>query len=148
MKVSFSVRGTPKPAGSKRGFATKGGRVVMVDASGQAGKDNRHDIRCTAQDAMAGTEPTRHAVTVSVTFFFDRPKSHYRSGARSAELRPDAPTSHARTPDIDKLCRQVLDGMTGIVFVDDSQVTSIHAKKRYGAAATMVDVWSNDARGT
>lgn len=32
-------------------------------------------------------------------------------------------------PDIDKLCRAVLDGLTGVVFKDDSQVVSLYALK-------------------
>lgn len=34
-------------------------------------------------------------------------------------------------PDLDKLIRAVLDALTGIVYLDDSQVIGIHASKRY-----------------
>jgi Holliday junction resolvase RusA-like endonuclease len=35
-------------------------------------------------------------------------------------------------PDLDKLIRAVLDGLTAIAYVDDSQVVEIYAKKIYG----------------
>jgi Holliday junction resolvase RusA-like endonuclease len=44
-------------------------------------------------------------------------------------------------PDLDKLQRAVLDGMTGHVFVDDSRVVSIAAEKFY--APTPKDVGVN-----
>ena len=36
-------------------------------------------------------------------------------------------------PDLDKLIRAVLDGLTAIAYVDDGQVVSIVAEKAYGA---------------
>jgi hypothetical protein len=35
-------------------------------------------------------------------------------------------------PDIDKLVRAVLDGLTDVVYRDDEQVTSLTAVKQYG----------------
>jgi hypothetical protein len=45
-----------------------------------------------------------------------------------ARLRP-----HTR-PDIDKLVRAALDGLTGVCFVDDGQVVDLRASKQYGPA--------------
>ena len=36
-------------------------------------------------------------------------------------------------PDLDKLIRAVLDGLTGVAYVDDAQVTLISASKSYGS---------------
>ena len=35
-------------------------------------------------------------------------------------------------PDLDKLIRAVLDGLTGVAFEDDSQVILIQSSKTYG----------------
>lgn len=75
--------------------------------------------------------PTRLPVEIGITFVFVRPKSHYTS---KGELRAGAPT-HPGKPDIDKLCRAVLDALTGILYHDDAQVVSLNASKRYGVAS-------------
>jgi crossover junction endodeoxyribonuclease RusA len=41
---------------------------------------------------------------------------------------------HAQSPDIDKLFRSTLDAMTGVCFVDDSQVAEIEGTKRWAPA--------------
>ena len=38
-----------------------------------------------------------------------------------------------KRPDIDKLCRAVLDGITGTAIYDDSQITELSASKRIAA---------------
>ena len=37
-------------------------------------------------------------------------------------------------PDLDKLIRAVLDGLTGVAYEDDGQVVQIEAQKLYGAS--------------
>jgi Holliday junction resolvase RusA-like endonuclease len=41
-------------------------------------------------------------------------------------------TPHTKKPDIDNLCKSVLDGMAGITFKNDGQISSLHATKVYG----------------
>ena len=52
----------------------------------------------------------------------------------TSDLTPLAPGK----PDIDKLLRALLDAMTGVVYVDDSQVACIWATKEYGQTAETV----------
>ena len=59
------------------------------------------------------------AVEVDLTFVLIKPKSVKR-------IYPFV------RPDLDKLCRAVLDGLTAIAFKDDAQVISLSAKKIYG----------------
>ena len=71
-------------------------------------------------------------VHVTVTFWLPRPVSHYRTGARSQQLRKGAPIHPANGPDLDKLVRGVLDALTDAgMFEDDRQVQSLIAWKRY-----------------
>jgi len=68
-------------------------------------------------------------IMVSITFVFARPKGHYRT---NGELKAKAPRHcTARIGDTDKLCRSVLDALSGAVFSDDSQVINLTAEKRY-----------------
>ena len=63
-------------------------------------------------------------MSITVAFFFDRPKSTKKS------------VRHKVTkPDIDKLARSILDALTGIAFADDSQVTELHVSKGFGSPA-------------
>ena len=52
-------------------------------------------------------------------------------------------------PDLDKLIRSTLDGLTGAVFVDDSQVVAVHASKRRAEAweITGVEVQATEIEG-
>ena len=55
--------------------------------------------------------------------------------------RPKAPVPITK-PDVDKLARACLDGMTDAgVFRDDSQVTTLTARKRYTTEAPHVRVF-------
>lgn len=65
---------------------------------------------------------------VRVTFYLHRPAGH--TGVRG--LRPSAPLHPAKVPDLDKLIRSTLDGLTqASVLVDDSRVVVIDARKTY-----------------
>jgi len=48
--------------------------------------------------------------------------------------------------DIDNYCKAVFDGMNGIVFLDDSQVVSLHSTKVYGTIG-MVEVMVKEELG-
>ena len=56
-----------------------------------------------------------------MSFRFQKPKSAKKSV-----------TQKVTKPDLDKLLRSVLDALTGIVWVDDSQVVIISARKDFG----------------
>lgn len=47
---------------------------------------------------------------------------------------------YPKRPDLDKLIRGVLDALTDVCYVDDSQVISIEAEKVFGSA-TYIEVW-------
>ena len=126
--LEFVVGGIPAPQGSKRAFV-RGGRVSLVESCARV-KPYRAHIALTASHARTGA-PTGLRVGIGIAFVFARPKSHYTS---KGALRAGAP-SHPGKPDIDKLCRAVLDALTGILYHDDAQVVSLNASKRYGVAS-------------
>lgn len=94
-------------------------------------------------DAWAGEAAISGPVAVRLTFRFKHLGSHYGTGRNSATLKPNAPTYVTTTPDIDKLCRLVLDALTiAGVIVDDSRVAVLRAEKVYHPTSeTLVEVY-------
>ena len=64
--------------------------------------------------------------------YMPRPKSHYRTGKHTGELKLSAPTFHTGKPHRDNLDKAVLDALTTLRFwIDDSQVCSGRIVKPY-----------------
>jgi crossover junction endodeoxyribonuclease RusA len=129
--LRFAAVGKPVAQGSKRHV----GNGVMIEM-GKGHKEWRTAVTAAvimaADESLAWDEPWDAAVTVDLTFYFTRPKSHYRTGRYAHLLRADAPREHETPPDIDKLCRAVLDSMTDAgVFTSDARVSRLAACKKY-----------------
>ncbi|NBQ37506.1 MAG: RusA family crossover junction endodeoxyribonuclease [Synechococcus sp.] len=124
----FRVYGTPAPQGSKSAFV-RGGRAVLVEQSKKV-KPWRAAVRDAA--VQAGLTPTVEPVAARITFVMPRPKAHFGSKAGQPYLKPSAPVFVTTTPDLDKLIRSTLDGLTESgVIGDDRQVVVLHSQKRY-----------------
>lgn len=134
--LEIVIPGPAKPQGSKSAFIISG-RAVLVESSKDL-KPRRaaasaiiHDV--AYQEKWVRVEkPNR--VAVIVDFYFVRPPSVDRKHLTVA-------------PDLDKLFRFIGDALTdaGNVFEDDSQITHIDARKKYGdEAKTIVKVWTDD----
>jgi crossover junction endodeoxyribonuclease RusA len=138
--ITFFVSGHPRPAGSKRAFPiyrgkrgetrTFTGRSIVVDSSGQAGKDWRGDIQAAAARHYQGV-PLTCPVCLSLHFLFERPKNHLGSGMQTGIVRASAPEYHITKPDVLKLARAVEDALTGIIWHDDSQIINEELTKGY-----------------
>lgn len=130
------VAGVPQPQGSKRLFAGR-----LVEGNDATLRPWRATIAGESRAAYRhGLEPTREAVNVTLGFMFSRPRSHYGTGRNAGELRRSAPAYKATRPDLDKLVRAVLDALTGIVFVEDSQVAQLTAWKDWGPPGVSIRV--------
>jgi crossover junction endodeoxyribonuclease RusA len=107
----FFVEGIPVSQGSMSVF---NGRIVHQKAKELTAWRNAIGNACRAiMNPMTG------AVEVDITFMLPRPRT----------VRRDQP--YVR-PDVDKLARAALDGLTGAAFADDAQVTRLTARKMYG----------------
>ncbi len=121
--IEFFVRGVPRPKGSWRPVTMKYMKPSSETTTGWLA-----DVRSVAMSQL-GARPSTKAFRLSLTYYFMRPKKHYRTGKHSGELRADAPVYHTQTPDLDKLDRAVFDALTHVVYVDDCQVVrGSHAK--------------------
>jgi len=119
--MNFFVQGDPIPQGSMRAMV-RGKRAVMFSANPRL-HAWRELVSRVARVAMLGATPSDGPVAINLSFTMPRPKT------AKANALPIT-----RRGDLDKLIRAVLDALTGVVYVDDSQVIVISARKRYAPA--------------
>lgn len=126
MKLEFVVYGTPQPQGSTRAFMPKGAKYPIITSDNPKLKSWRQELAKTALLACCELpkdydfpRPKGIAMQVSARFYFKSPK---KTHSQHKTTRPDA----------DKLLRAALDGMTGIVYEDDSQVAHAQVSKLFG----------------
>lgn len=99
-------------------------------------------MRAEELDALIGP------LELHVTFYFPRPKSHYRTGRLAGVLKDAAPDFHTAKPDADKLLRAIGDALTGLVCRDDSQFATVRADKLYGEPRAEITVRELDHSGS
>ena len=109
--ISFSADGVPVPQGSLKVI---NGHVLHSQGSALAVW--RSTIALSAR--FAGAKPLEGAMGIEITFRVRRPRT----------VKRDYPSV---APDLDKYIRACLDALTGICYIDDSQVVDIKAKKVY-----------------
>lgn len=122
------VYGQPAPQGSKSAFV-RGGRAVLVEQSKRVKPWRQAVVEAISRTPAASFD---EAVVARVTFIMPRPKAHFGSKGGQPYLKQSAPTFVTSTPDLDKLLRSTLDGITESgMIADDKQVVICHAQKRY-----------------
>lgn len=124
----FFAAGIPAPKGSTKSFLPRNARARFL--SGQHVKpitlaDNREKQKSFASSVswsavQAGLKPAGGPVAIHLQFIMPRPKS-----------LPKRVAHCVKKPDVDKLCRLILDAMTGVAYNDDSQVVQLNSIKRY-----------------
>lgn len=115
--LEFTVLGVAAPQGSKRHV----GKGVLVESSKAVGPW-RDSVAWCCQQAIEplGMYPLTGPLRVHLSFWLRRPKA-----VRKAEWV-------SKRPDLDKLVRSTLDGLTmGGAWVDDAQVADLAASKKY-----------------
>lgn len=130
MEFSFTIFGVPQPQGSTRAFIPKGWERPIITSDNSKLKPWRQELAQTAMVAMRGCGAKMAArgvpISISLTFYFERPKSEKKSAIHKVTK-----------PDLDKLLRAVLDGLTGIVYADDGQVCVAECRKLFGSPARL-----------
>lgn len=117
--ISFTVYGRPQPQGSTRSFI-KSGRIVTTSAN-PALKPWRGQVTLAAIEHREDRMPSEGPVRITARFFFSPPRT-----------MPKDRRGMTTKPDVDKLLRSVCDAMTGVLYLDDSQVTEARVVKEYG----------------
>jgi Holliday junction resolvase RusA-like endonuclease len=125
--IEFFVAGEPVPQGSTKAFYIKKLERVVTTHTNSNTESWRNRIATEAQhinelrSQSYFSEDRRLGYEVTMEFVFTRPKS-----------TPKRWRHHTKRPDLDKLVRAALDGITNVLIPDDSQVVRITAGKCYG----------------
>lgn len=75
--------------------------------------------------------PFDKPIVAELYFYEVRPKSHYRTGKYSNELKPNAPKRNVVKKDIDNFVKFVFDSLNKHLYVDDSQIFELKCGKYY-----------------
>ena len=132
-QVFFTVEGTPVPKGRPR-FARRGKFVSTY--SPKTTVDYESKVSEAAKQAMGSSEPLETPLAAYIYITLPIPASYSKKRTAACLAGEERPTKRS---DIDNYCKAIFDGMNGIVYVDDSQVVSLHSTKRYGTEG-MVEV--------
>jgi Holliday junction resolvase RusA-like endonuclease len=156
---TFTVVGTPRPAGSKRSRPrfrrdkATGEVVPVLSKTGMPvvgmAPDNPETkpwMNAVAEAAVFEWAPRGEAVIdgpvfLELAFYFPRPDTHYGTGRNAGILKRSAPLYPATSGyDTDKLSRAVKDALTGIVFTNDRRVVRLRADRYFGAPRCEITV--------
>lgn len=141
----FRVHGHPETAGSKRAFVPtdkktgqpyrdKGGRIIVnvVDDNPES-KAWKARVALNARQVWGARPLLTAPLYVEFVFFRESPASRYGTGKNAQSLKRSAAAFPGTRPDVLKLARAVEDALTGVVWVDDSQIVDERLSKRYGS---------------
>jgi crossover junction endodeoxyribonuclease RusA len=127
--IKITVDGIPAPQGSK-----VRNRAGAIYESNKAVGPWREAVRAETQRVVE--RPLTGGVLAWIEFRLARPRGHYGTGRNAGTVRASAPDYPHGKPDLDKLARAVLDGLTaGGAWTDDAQVVALEVYKVYAAKA-------------
>lgn len=126
--LDLFIAGVPEPKGSHQAFVVNGKAIVTETSRGARAWQL---VVAQVLNASWRRPPLRGPVQVKLLFHRIKPKS--------TPKKKRFPTTR---PDVDKLARAVLDGMTGIVFADDAQVVDLQVGKLFSErSGVAIGVW-------
>ena len=129
MQIMFTVYGDPVAKGRPR-FAKRGNFVQTYTP--EKTKTYETEVAMMAKAAMGASEALEGALEAFIYVTYAVPASYSK---KRSEACLSGLEKHTKKPDLDNVVKSVVDGMDKIVFLNDSQITSIHATKVYGEIA-------------
>ena len=126
MQITFAVYGEPVPKGRPR-FSTRG--KFPVAYTPEKTKTYESEVGMMAKAAMGTSKPLKGALEAFIYVTFTIPASYSKKRTEACLSNFE---KHTKKPDLDNVVKAICDGMDKIVFLSDSQITSIHATKVYG----------------
>lgn len=136
-EIKLVIYGEPVAQGRPR-FARVGKYVHTYDP--QKSKNYKQLVRFWVTQQLKtidGFKPFEKALYVDLTFWLPIPISwskKKRIEADSGIIRPIV------KPDTDNIVKSVTDSCNGLLWVDDSIITDLHARKRYTAGQARVEM--------
>lgn len=125
MKIEFTVLGKPAHQQRYRHF-----RKENFSGTYDPSKEDKKDFLWVATKNKPDI-PFDCPLEVTIDLFFPRPKTHYRNGKYSDQLKDNAPKWHTSKPDSDNLAKFVMDSLNKLFWRDDSIICSLIVYKRY-----------------
>lgn len=131
--ITFFVSGIPKPGGSKKAFPIRGkdGKMHIIVTEASNNKDWKQDVKSACIRVWFGP-PTIRPLDLKICFVMPYRKGDYGTGKNKETLRVSAPYWHTRRPDLTKLLRSTEDALTGVLWIDDSQIVRAEILKVFG----------------
>lgn len=122
--IEFIIPGEPVP--SRRRVTVAGGHVRSYQTRPSAA--GMKSVREFAWAAMDGKPPIEGPVSVAILAFRAKGRPASKIGRERAERREIRPTTR---PDLDNYAKLIMDGLTGVCFVDDAQVVTLALAKYF-----------------
>jgi Holliday junction resolvase RusA-like endonuclease len=104
-------------------------RVAVIAGHARTYTPAAHPVnafKVAAQQALADVHagpPLDGPMILSVLFVLPRPKS------KTTKRGPNVRYPHTGKPDLDNLLKSLMDGLSGLAWLDDKQVSVFHATK-------------------
>jgi len=118
-RAIFFINGTPIPKGRPRA-AVRGTHTILYTPNRT--KEYEDHVAEVASMNIPKTGVILGPIAISLTFHMKAPKKY----AKKME------TPHVTRPDVDNLAKAILDGLEGVMYKNDAQVTTLYAHKCYG----------------
>jgi len=122
--ISFEVLGLPKPQGRPR--AVSRGKFASVYSEKT---EWRNQVTLEARkrssknpEAIDDNSYFDGPINVMISYWFKRPKNHYRTGKYSHLLKDSAPHYCCNKYDLDNLDKAVLDAFTDAELISDDKI--------------------------
>ena len=131
--LTYMVEGNPVGKGRPK-FARRGNFVSTYTPTKT--RDYETVIKEAAQKAMGSNAVLETPVTVAIYITVPIPASYSKKRTEACLKDIERPT---KKPDIDNIAKCFLDAMQDVVYLNDTQVLTLHVTKVYGTVG-MVEV--------
>ena len=131
--VTYLVEGNPIGKGRPK-FARRGNFVSAYTPTKT--RDYESVIKEAAQKAMGSNAVLETPVTVAIYITVPIPSSYSKKRTEACLSGSERPI---KKPDIDNIAKCFLDAMQDVVYLNDTQVLTLHVTKVYGTVG-MVEV--------
>ena len=125
MEFRFTLIGEIVPQARPR-ISTRSGLPKAYDS--EKSRDFKEYVSHMAYQSMDGHEPFSGPIVVSICVYRRVPSTWSKLKVARALDNMIFPTGR---PDVDNLAKGIMDGMTGVVWVDDAQVVRLIVEKKY-----------------
>ena len=137
--ITINIPGAPVAKGRARSFI-RNGHIGHHTPEKTVNYESMVALAASQAMGVADSGMLTGPLALSFMAVFAIPKSWSKKRTQANEARPE---SVVKKPDLDNLAKSLCDGMNGVVYGDDSQISEFHqCRKVYGAKpGVVVKVW-------